>query len=148
LIFNLLLKKIVSHRFSQVSIQLSTAKPSVGGSPPKFPMKKVHFKTLSYDYGGMADEAFSSGNNPMYHVNNMMQVQSASFSKAPERERSRTSSAAPLMPSMTALTAESTTGTSATTFTIPRSATVLSDNKPHKVSFMFFYQYFVIFFCL
>ena len=113
--------------WKNVQLQLSTAQPSAGGSPPKLPGTVVQYYSPPppvsyYEQDIMEDQKIA--------------VQTMSFARSlSSKDKERKSSSAPAPPKpVQVLTATATQGASNVTYTIPRLATIASDNKPHKVT--------------
>lgn len=110
--------------WNNVHINLSTAKPSAGGTPPTLPTSRVQLKVPVpvhehyYNFDMASD---------MVIEKEMMVERSLSRDLKPRRET------APKKP-VAVLTSTATQGASSTTFNIPRSSTILSDSKPRKVT--------------
>jgi uncharacterized protein (TIGR02231 family) len=141
--------------WNKCQLQLSTARPAVGGAPPKLPRSLVRWRTARHDYAmnGMGGGQFGSGVQMQQQVQMQQLAAVQSLSDAPSsraaaapaaRRRGRGGVIGGLEggeavdepePSASVLTAtvSSAEGASSATFTIPRLATVESDNRPHKV---------------
>jgi len=120
--------------FVDANLVLSTATPSVGGTPPPLPTARVEWKSYSrvmpsYGFGGS-------------HVRNEMapQMQMQQNVWAPQSDNiNALNDDKPQdipTPVMEVLTSTASTDNESTnsTFTIPRPATIPSDNTPHKVT--------------
>jgi len=101
--------------WKDASLKLSTAQPSVAGKPPELCTKVVSIKqTAVAPRSSIAPSSARSVTNMKLH-----DYQSDSRKK---------SSAPPVM------TATPSSNMTSTTFSIPRKAVILADNKPHKVT--------------
>jgi len=111
--------------WKEASLSLSTALPSISGSPPQMSTLRVFETPAIVSYGATRGASFSA-------------PRVASSMNALEQPMMQTlqmdmpSPAA--LPPMSILTSEVQKGTTSATFNIPRVATILSDNKPHKVT--------------
>eukprot|EP01125_Pyxidicula_operculata_P014974 TRINITY_DN5057_c0_g1_i1.p1 TRINITY_DN5057_c0_g1~~TRINITY_DN5057_c0_g1_i1.p1 ORF type:complete len:599 (-),score=143.42 TRINITY_DN5057_c0_g1_i1:99-1895(-) len=120
-----------SEDWSNVSITLSTAQPSVAGKPPQLQTKFVKFKEPVYNYNNYSydiEYSKSINRNPLMYKEVLEDIPYRNHS---EQEHS------PISPPIVQVTEASTSVTS-TTFSIPRKATIESDNKSHKVTVMHF----------
>jgi hypothetical protein len=97
----------------------------IGGNPPKLPTAKVQFYTEPISYGGYPGPGSRRDET-------MLVSQSLAF--APQRDSSEKRKESAVHAPVSVLTAKAASGTSSTTFSIPRKVTILADNKPHKVS--------------
>jgi len=111
-----------------VELSISTATPSSGGSPPELLTLRYNVRDTtvpnSSSYGSA--QALS---NPMYAPSSNS---NALFSNAlySDNNKLEASYEEPVLVQVTQVKQQST----ATTFTIPRKATILCDKKPHKVT--------------
>jgi len=105
--------------WNDVKISLSTAKPSTGGTPPELFTSHVRYKQYFY---GDVEMDFKSTNRKVQDFHRSNILFDLGSNSAPQMNRS-----------MQVMTTVSTESTSSTTFTIPRSATIICDSKPRKV---------------
>jgi len=114
--------------WKEAKLSLSTATPAVGGTPPPLPTAKVTFQN-AYTNRGHGSDRFSpsSHNNPVWSNQNELHTVQMTVMEDSYAEDQVTS--AP-----TAMPTTADEGITSSTFTIPRAATILSDNKPHKVT--------------
>jgi len=109
--------------WKETQVVLSTAKPSIGGAPPKCPTERVTqwyppvYEDRSWD---MIDE------------NSSFKQKEITLSKTILAKRSLREQ--PKQPALKVLTSTATEGVTSVAFNIPRAATILSDNKPHKIT--------------
>eukprot|EP00029_Vermamoeba_vermiformis_P008284 TRINITY_DN3828_c0_g1_i1.p1 TRINITY_DN3828_c0_g1~~TRINITY_DN3828_c0_g1_i1.p1 ORF type:complete len:487 (+),score=161.09 TRINITY_DN3828_c0_g1_i1:691-2151(+) len=112
--------------WNNVSMALSTARPSLGGQPPKLPTCVIKFK----------DELLVT---PRSYTKTLQRRTSISMMVNDEEENSRSrhrsNSALPVdEPAMQIMGTQVEKGMGSATYRIPRAATIEADNKPHKVS--------------
>jgi uncharacterized protein (TIGR02231 family) len=113
--------------WSNASLSLSTAKPSVGGAPPELTTKFVGIRQP------WIDSSFHS--SPSYVNRAVYQNEVAACSAFPEMEHSkRDRSSSSRDEQMQVMTSSVTESSICASFNIPRKTTILSDNKPHKVT--------------
>jgi len=115
--------------WDNVSLSLSTAQVSIAGHPPELTTKIVSFKTY-YDY--------NYSNKPAAYLNvapSMPMTQQKIYSPDLFPNPLVSAYADEEGPDYMAATTEKTnSNATSSTFNIPRKATILSDNKPHKVT--------------
>jgi len=113
-------------------LALSTAQPSVGGAPPELTTKFVGFRQASHYYPqsnawgshGVVQQRLYQADNISPWANDA--IASADFASGGDMEDDEDK--------MQVMTSEVQESSICTSFTIPRKTTILSDNKPHKVT--------------
>jgi len=118
-----------------VQLSLSTATPSVGGTPPELNTSKVRFVSAPRIRSVSSISLSMSSAPPPPAKMQLATTQSSSFARKLDSPSSDDlirleDSRVP----MAVLTTTASEGASSSTFTIPRPATIASDNKPHKVT--------------
>jgi uncharacterized protein (TIGR02231 family) len=110
------------------NVILSTAKPSVGGTPPALYTKFVNFTYNNY----LARES-----KAMSYMN-AAPMQSAMYHAEMEDMRSFDAPSGGGAAPMEVMTTSASEGVTSSTFNIPRKCDIASDNKPHKVTIKIF----------
>jgi len=121
--------------WTEAPLSLSTAKPSVGGAPPELTTKFVGFRT--YDYNSMPGSTWSHGaimNRAVLQSEAMPQQQQQLWRAEEKAEEAGYGDYSRRAQDMQVLTSNVQESSISTSFTIPRKTTILSDNKPHKVT--------------
>ncbi|CAF1222356.1 unnamed protein product [Adineta ricciae] len=122
--------------WSNVQLSLSTAKPSLGGAPPKLATLRIGYEIPRYDYRRENFAGFGGSfgapmlmcakkSRPSSMMRAFTSLGSSSFN---EQEESTAS------PTINVLAAETEASMSSSSFSIPRRATIDADGKPHKVT--------------
>jgi len=117
--------------WKDVEISLSTAQPAIGGSPGTLNTVKVQLYHPSPVYSHPAYD------NPMYMSNIMhtnVMASDMDESKTAERKERKKKETIEPPKAVSVLTTQVQESATSTTFKIPRNATIVSDNKPHKVT--------------
>lgn len=107
---------------------MSTAKPSVGGTPPALYTKFVNF---TYEYNSRSRRA---SEYPSYLNSAPMQAQSAMYHADLSEMKSEEAPGGGGAGPMEVMTTSASEGVTSSTFNIPRKCDIASDNKPHKVT--------------
>lgn len=106
--------------WKDTKLLLSTATPSVGGTPPPLPTATVSFTAPIINH--RRSSPWISIENPLYSPNVLYTQSDYIAQKKSPKE------------SVEVMQTEAEENITSTTFAIPRIATILSDNKPHKVT--------------
>jgi uncharacterized protein (TIGR02231 family) len=115
-----------SENWNNVSMALSTAKPSLGGQPPKLPTCVIKFKDEMPVEERRAPNRSLQRRTSVYMIENESEQDLASPRKSGRQQSAE--------PAVQVLGTQVEKGMGSATYRIPRAATIEADNKPHKVS--------------